>query len=90
MRGILPLLESKLDLPWCGLVTATDASGTGMGVCEKHVDPSVAGQHGRVSEKLRFVTEDFVQARQRSLLLRSFPARHMRMALLATASFRGR
>ena len=71
VRGLLPFLFSKLDLPWSCLLTATDASGapgqSGWGVCEMPCSSSTVGAVGRVSERWRYDTEDAVQARANSL-----------------------
>ena len=64
MRGIIPLLEAKLDLQWAPKAWPTDASDVGMGVCERELASELCGRFGRVSEKLRFISEDFVKARK--------------------------
>ena len=48
------LLASQLDRPWSSTVTATDASTTGFGVCEKTIEPSIVSELGRWHEKWRF------------------------------------
>ena len=68
MRGIIPLLEAKLDLQWSSKFWATDASDVGMGVCERELSSELCGRFGRVSEKLRFISE--IQAGNSRALLR--------------------
>eukprot|EP00973_Karenia_brevis_P095719 12428786-Karenia_brevis.AAC.1 len=63
-RSVLPLLFSDIGQPWSPLVTATDASDLGFGVCEKVEDPAEVGSVGRLAEKWRYIQEDTVKARQ--------------------------
>ena len=67
MRGIIPLLEAKLDLQWGSKAWATDASDVGVGVCERELASELCGRFGRVSDKLRFISEDFAKARKTTL-----------------------
>ena len=52
--GIVPLLVADIRKPWSDVVTCTDASPFGFGICERVVDPAVARHHGRWMERWRF------------------------------------
>ena len=52
--GIVPLLFSDMRLPWCPIITATDASPTGFGICELLASQEDAAQLGGWNERWRF------------------------------------
>lgn len=52
--GIAPLLISDIRREWSGVVTCSDASPEGFGICQRIVDCSTARAHGRWSERWRF------------------------------------
>ena len=56
--GLLPLLESRWDLPWSEVVTATDASLDGWGCCQYNMDSDEVADMGRVPELARFRRTD--------------------------------
>ena len=52
--GIIPLLFSDMRRPWSPTLTATDASPTGYGVCERHISAQQSQSLGEWSERWRF------------------------------------
>ena len=54
MIGLLPLIVSDMFAPWSRILTATDASSTGYGVCERDVTHEQAAELGRWSERWRY------------------------------------
>ncbi|CAK0842121.1 unnamed protein product [Prorocentrum cordatum] len=52
--AVAALLGAQLDRPLSPTVTATDASTTGFGVCEKKLDSSEVSELGKWHEKWRF------------------------------------
>ena len=52
--GIVPLLVANLRRPWADIISCTDASPFGYGVCEQRVSPDLARSHGRWLERWRF------------------------------------
>ena len=52
--GLVPLLVSNMKMPWSPIITCTDASPTGYGVCEYEAGVDVARQLGRWQERWRF------------------------------------
>ena len=57
-RSLLPMLMASLGRKWSGMVTATDSSTPGFGVCEAFSDPNTCRLIGRTSERWRFRAED--------------------------------
>eukprot|EP00972_Heterocapsa_arctica_P045046 6647697-Heterocapsa_arctica.AAC.1 len=62
--GLLPLLESRWDLPWSEVVTATDASLDGWGCCQCSMIWGEVASIGRVPELTRFRRTDAPGARE--------------------------
>eukprot|EP00972_Heterocapsa_arctica_P015352 2262258-Heterocapsa_arctica.AAC.2 len=56
-----------MALPWLPIITVSDASDTGMGVCQRVIDPSQVARVGRLSEKWRFRVEVAQRAREHAL-----------------------
>lgn len=52
--GLVPLLVADLRRPWSPTITASDASPSGWGVCERVLNPGVAQLHGRWQERWRY------------------------------------
>ena len=52
--GILPLLVANLRRQWADVITATDASPEGWGICERDCDCSFVAQMGRWHERWRY------------------------------------
>ena len=52
--GIIPLLFSDMRRPWSQTLTATDASPTGYGVCEREISAQQSQSLGEWSERWRF------------------------------------
>ena len=52
--GLVPLLVTDLRRPWADVITCTDASPFGFGICERDVQPALARQHGKWLERWRF------------------------------------
>ena len=52
--GLMPLLRSEWSRPWNEVITVSDASEEGFGVCANHLDAKAAAAMGRVSERDRF------------------------------------
>ena len=62
-RSLLPMAFIDVGRPWSSLLTATDASLSGFGVCERRVDSNVLASVGRHAEKWRYDAEDIVKPR---------------------------
>ena len=71
--GILPLLVANLRIPWSNVLTATDASPEGWGICERECDSDVVAQMGRWHERWRYKRLDVADWKPRE---RAF-ARHV-------------
>ena len=56
VRGLLPLLQRSLSMPWADATFVSDASGWGGGVAYKRVSPVRAAEVGRISERWRYKT----------------------------------
>jgi hypothetical protein len=54
LAGLVPLLVADLRRPWSPTITASDASPSGWGVCERVLNPGVAQLHGRWQERWRY------------------------------------
>ena len=52
--GLIPMLVADLRLPWSQVVTVTDASQQGYGICEKEFSEKVVSQVGRWQERWRY------------------------------------
>ena len=52
--GLLPLCRADWDRQWNTLVSASDASLSGFGVCTRHLDREVVATIGRLPERERF------------------------------------
>ena len=52
--GLLPMLVSDLRLPWSQVVTVTDASPEGFGICQKEFDEAAVEHVGRWQERWRY------------------------------------
>ena len=52
--GLLPLLTADMRRPWSDVITATDASPDGYGVCESLAPPGAARDLGAWNERWRF------------------------------------
>ena len=52
--GLVPLLFGNMRLGWSTTVTCTDASTTGYGICESHLDRADVQQTGRWQERWRY------------------------------------
>ncbi|CAE7735243.1 unnamed protein product [Symbiodinium necroappetens] len=65
--SILPLMCTSLDLPWSPVVTATDASEIGYGVCQRHLGCDQVAQVGRSCERWRYAVEGAIKARSNAL-----------------------
>eukprot|EP00959_Pyramimonas_sp_CCMP1952_P161139 3369678-Pyramimonas_sp.AAC.1 len=51
--GLMPLSIASWELPWSGVVDASDASEGGWGSCPTWWGAEVAALHGRVPERSR-------------------------------------
>lgn len=60
---------SALDLPWSPVVSATDSSEYGYGVCERKLDVPLISRTARTCEQWRFAVEGAVKARANALKL---------------------
>ena len=60
---------SALDLPWSAVVSATDSSEYGYGVCERKLDVPLISRTARTCEQWRFAVEGAVKARANALKL---------------------
>jgi len=67
VSATLPLLRSDPQAQWHPEVLCSDASATGLGVVTQRLDSKEVGAQGRLREKWRFATEDFMRARSRAL-----------------------
>ena len=67
--GLMPLMVSRLDLPWSPYVTATDACESGWGACKAFIGSDKAREHGMWTERWRFkrLLPDEWAPRQRAL-----------------------
>ena len=52
--GLVPLLLSDIRKEWSNIITCTDASPMGFGVCERHSNIETVRKHGRWIERWRF------------------------------------
>ena len=52
--GIVPLLFSDIRRPWSSILTATDASPDGFGVCEREASADTVSSLGEWNERWRF------------------------------------
>ncbi len=52
--GLVPLLLSDIRKEWSNIITCTDASPTGFGICEKVSNIETVRKHGRWIERWRF------------------------------------
>lgn len=52
--GIIPLLVADLRRPWSDVISASDASPTGWGICEHQSSSRIAQQHGAWQERWRY------------------------------------
>ena len=46
--GLVPLLLSDIRKEWSNIITCTDASPMGFGICERHSNIETVRKHGRV------------------------------------------
>ena len=67
IRSLLPLISCDLGAQWSSKVLASDASSTGLGVCERDLDAKIVGSIGRCKEKWRFETEEAILSRRSAL-----------------------
>ena len=65
--SLLPMAYADIDRPWSDVITATDASLAGFGVCELASDSVTTGELGRTAEKWRYETEAIIHARTNAL-----------------------
>ena len=65
--ALLPLLSCQLDRKWSSVVTATDSSDAGYGVCYAKADPEALGAAGRLAERWRFQVDSCIRARASAL-----------------------
>ncbi|OLQ14569.1 hypothetical protein AK812_SmicGene1346 [Symbiodinium microadriaticum] len=65
--SLLPLLSTSWALPWDTVVSATDSSDFGYGVCERILDVRAVASCGRPCEQWRYSVEGAIRARARAL-----------------------
>lgn len=71
--GIIPLLVGDLRRQWSDVITASDASPSGWGLCEMDSSPVVAQLHGRWQERWRYKRLDPGEWRPRERALHRDP-----------------
>ena len=64
LMSILPLLVVDLSAPWWPVVSCSDASPFGIGMCERELPIDVVGGIGRQNEKWRFQRAESTKARE--------------------------
>ena len=70
--GLMALLVADWSRPWNSVVTVSDASEEGFGVCAAAWEPQVAAEVGRVSERDRFRRAGGHSARESALTSAGF------------------
>ena len=70
--GLMPLLRSEWSRPWNEVVTVSDASEEGFGVCADRLDRQAVASIGRVSERDRFRRSGGHSARESALTSAGF------------------